>query len=267
MELSRNKIIVFSHIPKTAGTSLKYLTRRHFGVNELDAKYRGSSAIYTLSDLKRDKMLYPNLSLLAGHCIKPYVDFGSFECNMLWFTFLRNPINRYVSHYVHQQTGKNENYKMDIFSWAKKFRRSNWMVRMIAGEENLDKAKEMLNKFHFIGLTEKFDISMIMFKQAFNIPTFNVSLSKSKMIVRDTALKDEIFNNYDRYENLLKLENSLDIELYEYFLDDIWPKQLKQFSIQSEPNTHERSALFHRSALLAAKLKRNLLYKPFVKFF
>ena len=54
---SSNKILAFSHIPKTAGTSFNHLLRRHFGSSLMAARPRkGASALYRCSDFLKDNL-------------------------------------------------------------------------------------------------------------------------------------------------------------------------------------------------------------------
>jgi hypothetical protein len=261
---NKNNIIVFSHIPKTAGTTLSYLLKRHFGNKLLAVRYRSNnSATYLPEDLNKDLSFLPRVRLISGHSLKPFIDFKEYEKKMDWFTFLRKPEKRFISHYIHQQTNNDPQYKMSLADWSSKFNRKNWMVRMIAGEENLEKAIEILeNKFLFVGLTEKFDESLEIMKSVLNLPGFDTSYTKKKMTGKDSSLKEEIYNNYSNYEKCIKENNVLDSKLYEYVRAHIWPKY---------PSIEEKQS-FHlplykeKWNLMECKIQNNLLYKPFLYF-
>ena len=142
-----DRILVFSHIPKTAGTTLNYLLRRRFGMNLLAAKVRKDSGdiAYRPVDLKMDLAIYRHCQCLSGHGLKPYVNFQEFQDKLRWFTFVRRPADRFLSLYIHQFTSGKPQFKLDFIDWAKKFKRDNGMVRMIAGEANIAKAKDILH--------------------------------------------------------------------------------------------------------------------------
>lgn len=263
--MQSDRIIVFSHIPKTAGTSLTHLLRRHFGTSQLDAKFRSNAdrAAYFPKDLRNDMLLYPNVRLISGHCMKPFVHFDEFSDRMDWVTFLRDPVKRFVSHYVHRQTELDVRDRTDLLTWHREKKRPNWMVEMLAGEQNVEKAKEILSsKFKFVGHTEEFERSLEMMKVALRLWGFDTKLNAPKMVMRDTSIKDEVYANFSKYEDLILSSNELDIELYDFFKREIWPNQCRL--LLKAPSTPETAPVNHGRNLLLGKLKRNALYKPFV---
>ena len=270
-----NRIIVFSHVPKTAGTSLNHLFRRHFGPNLLDANYRKNAvkAAYYPEDLRTDMRIYPNLKVISGHCMKRFVNFKEFSPRMEWLTFLRDPIKRFISHYVHEQTLKDRKKPLDLISWSQKKNRSNWMVEMLAGEQNLEKAKEALHlQFKFVGYTEEFETSLKLIKNLFQLQGFDSELRAPRMVIRDTSLKDEVLGNFSKYAGCILSSNDLDIQLFEYFKSVIWEKQ--KLSLNDSPALSTVDGLAPKRVhgrrlqdwnLLVAKIKRNVIYKPFLR--
>lgn len=256
-------MFAFTHIPKTAGTTLNYILQKNFGSN-LHAIIQRNGARYFYEDLKKDQFLYKNAHCISGHVLKPFIDYKEFNNDLKWFTFLRDPIKRFVSQYIHQQTGQLEKYKMPIEQWGEKYARSNWQTKWIAGEEDLGAAKQILNeKFIFIGLTERFDESLEMMVNCFNL-SLDISYNEPKMVVRDDRLKIELLKK--RFDELTPFyidQNRLDIQLYDYVVDTIFKKQ--KFKKQNNVSELKLSAINIDKNLMAYKLKRNLLYKPFVK--
>lgn len=257
-------MFAFTHIPKTAGTTLNYILQKNFG-SFLHAIIQRKGARYNYDDLKQDKFIYKNAKCISGHVLKPFIDYKEYNDKLKWFTFLRDPIKRYVSQYIHQQTNSNPQYNLPIQEWGEKFSRSNWQVKWIAGEEDLEAAKQIIReKFIFIGITEKFDESLVMMKNCFDI-NIDISYEKSKMVVRDDKLKKELLKNkFDELLPFYKEQNSLDIQLYNYVERSIFKKQNKLL------NKTEVIPEFHnnyqgRINLISYKLKRNFIYRPFVK--
>ena len=126
--MSHERIIAFSHIPKTAGMTVQLLLRRHFGLRHLDLP---KGFIYTEALLSRDLRLNPLIRSLAGHSLRPFVDFGALEDRLVWYTFLCDPVKRFVSHYQHAVEKGGVQTPFD--EWLREPENANWQVRMLAG--------------------------------------------------------------------------------------------------------------------------------------
>lgn len=210
------ELLVFSHIPKTAGTSFNYLLRGYFGSSLMAARHRGNvNATYTGENLISDSRYFRNLRCVSGHSVKPFEPLDMDGYQLRWFTFLRNPVNRLISHYIHQFTSNVELYNVGIEEWMGRFNRSNLMTRHIAGEEDVQAAIEILSsQFSFVGFTEYFEDSLSLFKETFHLDCFSSTLNKARMTVRDNDLKESIYAN-ESILNIIRENNALDIELYD----------------------------------------------------
>ncbi len=261
-----NQILVFSHIPKTAGTTVNYLLKGNFGHHLLAAKHRkGADRVaYRYKDLKNDLKLYPNVKCIVGHCMKPFIDFKDYEHHFKWFTILRNPQARFISHYIHQQANPDGQYNMDIISWAEKFNRGNWMVKMIAGEEDVEAAKQILKeKFSFIGFTEHLYESLALLKQKLDLDDFQIVRTTPKMKSKDANLKKALYDQIDRYKEFIQEINALDFELYDHFYALFKKNAIDPFD--TVPSLDSPLKLHFQKNILSYKIKNNLLYKPSVK--
>jgi len=101
--------ILFSHIPKTAGTSFRVATNRYaWGwkvYSDYDMKSRMTSriirTIYETGDVSRITSINSHKSLLAGHFpIKKYIRYYPVYRVI---TFMRDPVQRIISHYYDLQ--------------------------------------------------------------------------------------------------------------------------------------------------------------------
>ncbi len=264
-------MLAYTHIPKTAGSTLTDILIRQYGAKLISIIPRNGQ-LYTYLNLKEDLQIYKNPFCIAGHNLKPFVDFKEFNDKMEWFTFLRDPVKTFISLYVHQFTGRDAKYKIEFSDWMTKFNRKNRIVNWIAGENNLEKAKELIEKkFKLIGITEKFDESLIILKEKFKLKSISYV---SRMKTRDPLLKSQIINNFTGYEDQIMLNNSLDFELYNYVLNKIFPAQIEnigysKFSrlLEMNQNTSDNKDInAGKINQITYKVKRNLIYKPFVFF-
>ena len=265
------KILAFSHIPKTAGSSINYLLRRYFGSSLMAVRSRkGQNSPYQFSDFVEDSGIYPKLSCISGHPLKPFVDFGLHERNFNWFTFFRDPEKRFISHYIHQQTGNESEYKMDLARWAKKYNRSNIQVRWIAGEEDLEAAKQILDaKFQIIGITEEFEESVAQLRDFNRLFGFSCCLKKRKMVARSHEIRKATESD-SGYNQIIEDNNALDRELYSYALDRFsdQSKKIKQLNdnlVKEIRPRRELKFLEHWFNLFSFQLRDKIQYAPSVR--
>ena len=215
-------MLVFSHIPKTAGSTFNGILRKNYGSKIIAVIPSGNT--YSKSDFESD--FSPNNYPLgiSGHALKPHVDFGKHEENFQWVTFLRDPIERYVSQYLHQQIFNPKSYRMDIVSWSQKYHRSNWQVKWLAGAEDLEKAKKIVRqKFTFVGVVERFDESLQLMNQRLDVP-LDISNVTRKNVARDNSLKASLLND-EKLRTLFVEQNELDQQLYDYVVDNVFWNQ------------------------------------------
>src|SRR5688500_5184095 len=109
-------MLAYTHIPKTAGSTLTEILIRHYGANLISIIPRNGQT-YSYSNLKEDLQIYKNPLCIVGHYLKPFVDFKEFNDKMEWITFLRDPVKTFVSLYVHQFTGGDLKYKVEFSDW------------------------------------------------------------------------------------------------------------------------------------------------------
>ena len=253
-------MIVFCHIPKTAGTSLNEFLRLHFGSELLAARERSGST-YLPKDLRMDSKIYKNVRCISGHGLKPYIHFEEFEDDMCWFTFMRDPVERFVSQYIHQYTNGESMYDLSIEEWAEKYDRSNWMVKWIAGSENLEKAIEILNKkFFFVGIVEEYEDSLLTLGTYLETDLGYSQRRKEKMLTRDHDLKRNLLSKrYTELKDFYLENNSLDLQLYEYVRTQFNPN--RGFS---QCETIGRNRLSSKNRLWSFTFKNVLVYRPYV---
>lgn len=220
-----DSILTFCHTAKTAGTTLQLLLRRHFGIRHLDLP-RGDP--YTATRLRWELRLNPLVRSIAGHSLRPHVDFGPYEDRLRWFTFLREPISRYISHYQHS-VEKHAN-KATFEAYLKDPTRWNWHVRMLAGEEDLEAAKQMLaTKIRCVGLTEHFDESLLLIRHRMKLEDFVVAYGRPRNPARTSEVRRRILEAFDTYRDEICERNRLDLELYGYAVQELYSRQRQEY--------------------------------------
>lgn len=179
------KTIVFIHIPKTGGSSLIAAFRREYG-----------SDLYHIAPNRADPRGFANFlaipkkqfRAIAGHVAYGVDEFIAGEVN--YATMLREPADRAVSdyRYIRRRSGHPlHQHAMsleinDFFASRCAALTDNLQTRMIAGglnigtqpfdrpvnEDDLQRALDNLQNFSVIGLTEKFDESLVLIAEKLN---------------------------------------------------------------------------------------------------
>lgn len=268
-------MIAFVHINKTAGTNLKYILRRSFGGKHCDARVwpqqprserEGGKRVLTALDVRRTmRWVYPGLKSLAGHNITSYSDLHTIE-GLKFYTFLREPISRTISHYLFQ---KKFDPNIEPFQeWIQKSHYRNVQCVKIAGEENAEKAIDIIKKqYGFVGLQQSYDESLLLLKKWMNDPDFDPRHKSHNVAPKDKKAAS-IFDG-PAIKKLLEEANAEDMKLYNYVVNEVYPAQKNAYgdSLQADLEAFEKeNKKFNKLKSNRGKIQRGLywLFLPLI---
>jgi len=205
-------MLINLHIPKTAGTTLRMIIDREYGLErklQIEGLHNNSGFvdIYGIDTLN-------SVEVISGHQYFGMHEYIKGPC--AYITMLRDPIERVLSTYRHTaRTGKQD------MEWLKSLttreQGSNLQTKMLSGGTvDIDLAIHNLNNsFSVVGITEMFDESILLIRKklAWSIPYYVIENPSHNTIKADDIDSDII--------SIVKEANSVDIELYDYCVEKL----------------------------------------------
>jgi len=235
-------VVAFLHIPKTAGTTLNAILAQQYSPDETrEIMMRGMSWLVPRPTLvpkpliSFSKILRLKSALRYGRSVR--MIHGHFDLSIKellpndvrLFTFLRDPVERAISHYYHYRRQSGDPVqplamRSTLEEWVGDcglVEMDNGQTRRLAGEMNLpcgrvtqallERAKSNLARnFAVVGLTEQFEESLILLQHAFGWPLHRFAL---RNVGGDRPRRDEVSE-----ETLKVLQdcNRHDLDLYRF---------------------------------------------------
>ena len=218
-------MLIFLHLPKTAGQTLVHIMKRQYGPDAVLSLY-SSSFGEELRMMPRQQT--DTIRLIIGHL---YFGVHSFFPGLsIYLTMLRDPVDRIISHYYFVRSNPThylyslaqQTSLAEFIVSCNRLEPNNDQTRLLAGkdylpdsgectQEMLPMAKKNLQEhFSVVGLTEEFDVSLLLFKHILNWKTpFYVRRNVTRQRPRKEEISKKTLAVIEQY-------NKLDMELYHY---------------------------------------------------
>jgi hypothetical protein len=112
----------------------------------------------------------------------------------------------------------------------------NFQTKKIACVEDLDTAKRVLDKsFAMVGVMEQFEEFLVLFQREFGGAGFDIGFR------RHNVQRVQKTDYLERFGDVIKENNKVDMELYKHVVEVIMPRQREKFGI----GLHEAVAEFN----------------------
>lgn len=264
-------MLVFVHIPKTAGTTLHKILSHQYPAGRTWIRHDagGPWSAAELDPLREGSERRPEL--IMGHLS---TGLHRQVAGVRYLTCLREPVARLVSHYHHALHETDHylhetvvNRRLDLAAYVRSGlsgELSNGMTRMLAGIEDfhgaipapsdLQRAKDLMES-HFDGviLTERFDEGVLLLAESLGWKTpYYIRRKTGRYSARSTAPDAET-------RRIIEEHNALDLELYR------WARERFEAQVSARPELSGQVRRFRRrnrhigkAVFLARELRRRI---------
>jgi len=222
-------MVGYVHINKTGGTTIKFILRNSTWFRHYDLPTLRRDAVADGRDIAfAQKVFFFGINSITGHSLRPWVE--DLPNSINYFTMLRDPIQRCLSHYQHIKRAnlrKGTDITFEEFMQNERYR--DRQVRHIAGAPDVKKAIAIVkSQFFFVGLLESFDESMRILQKLLPFP---IKLQyQPRHVAKDNTAKQAVLDNAAS-RDLLHRGNQLDLELYSFVRDKLYPAYRKKAGI------------------------------------
>lgn len=259
-------MLVFIHINKTAGRTVRYILRSSFGPRHCEVEpwhAPGTGPPFSTQDLQLLRKLYPNLESIAGHRVTGYGDLRENGTEFRYFTFMRDPLKTCASRFQYnvQYRGKKD---LVFQEWIQNDWTRNSQTKKIAGTADVDEAIRIIrDKNVFVGLVERFDESMVMLK-ALMANDLDIAYRRVN-VARDNSIKERLLSAESTRQMLIEA-NEADLELYDFVTRELYPGFQAEYGPSLEADVarylQTQRGSFNSWNLALSRLKQYLFYKP-----
>jgi Galactose-3-O-sulfotransferase len=260
------RVLVFVHINKTAGTTVRFVLRSTFGSRHCDVEpWHGAwtDPPFSTEDLRRVRRLYPRLASIAGHRVSGYVDLDEPGTEFRYLTFLREPVALCASRFQYRLDHRNRT-DLSFEEWIRKDWARDAQTQRIGGTAAVDDAISVIaRKEMFVGLTEAFDESMILLR-ALRAPDLDIRYAPVNVAKRSDIAK-RLLSDPEKRQMIVEA-NQADLELYRYVRDELYPTFRREYGPSLEASVASfregADARFNRRKLAMYGAKQRLVLKP-----
>jgi hypothetical protein len=264
-------MLVFVHINKTAGRTMRYILRSSYGARHCEVEPWHApfeDPPFSTEDLRRVRRIYPKLESIAGHRVAGHVDLDEPETEFRYFTFLRDPLKTTASRFQYQVDYRKKQ-GLEFEEWIQRDWTRDGQTKRIAGVDDVGEAIRVIERKEiFVGVVERFDESLVMLK-ALRASDLNISYRRVNVAKRNTLAARLLADEHTR--QMLTDANQHDLELYRYVTRELYAGLQSEYGDSLDGVVAEfqrsRGEEFNRLNTALFRLRQHGVYKPLLNLY
>jgi hypothetical protein len=264
-------MLVFVHINKTAGSTVRHILRSSYGARHCDVEpwqAPWSETPFSATDLRRLRRIYPSLASIAGHRITGDTDLDGAGDELRYFTVLRDPLKLCASRFQYHVDHRKKKHLV-FEEWIQRDWLRDAQTKRIAGTADAGEAIRIIEaKGMFVGLTERFDESMVLLKSLL-AGDLDISYTPVNVARRNTLAKELLDDEKTR--QALVEANQADLDLYDWVSTELYPRFARELGPALEAAVAEQQAKarrrFNRRNVALYRMKRHAMYAPALRLY
>jgi hypothetical protein len=229
-------MLAFVHIAKTGGRSIEWMLRSAFGAAHCEADDWGPPPVDPLAvkvvvpkwgpaDLKRLRRIWPGLRCVSGHPITLWAGLEKADPGLRYFAFMRDPVRRGASHYAFQLD--NDRHPLPWERWVEWPVHHNHQTKMLSRVADPgDAIRRIRATGTFIGLTDRFDESLVLFEKLF-IPGLDIAYVRRNTAVRKGPAAELLADPEKRA--ILERMYAADRDVHQWVKSELYPEYVRAY--------------------------------------
>ncbi len=221
-------MIGFVHIPKTGGSTVKFVLRNSFGIRHCDVRAAGRHPRFHPDDLALARLVHPGLRSIAGHAL---IHPTELLRGVRFFTVLRDPVSRVASAYAHHVRGNRRKRlgepELSLDEFVARDKPGGYQTFQISGGSDVAAAKRIVEEHFFcVGLMEKFDESLAVLA-ALSPHPLDTRYERKNAAPAGDPVKKRVLGD-PGMRRIVEAANGSDLELYAWVAGSFYPELLRQ---------------------------------------
>jgi hypothetical protein len=260
-------MIGFVHIPKTGGSTMKFVLRNTFVFRHCDVRPVGNAARLRPAELAAARWIHPGLRSIGGHSL---IHPTAMHPEVKFFTILRDPVKRIASGYAHHVRGlrgiRRGEKQMTLEEFVAQDKPGGFQTFQICGRDDPQEALRLLrDEYLAVGTTERFDDFLSVLAALSPYP-LDIRYHKRNAAPEDDPVKREVLESPEM-RAIIERANVSDRIVYDEVTRTIFPALMERArAVAGDRFGFKKPGEPGNLRALASRTYSRVVYRSLLKF-